>query len=235
MKMKIYLAVLLSIAVLTGCSSQTSLNDANEQLTYYSGGQVMGGVTSFYWYTEKLSLPYSAADYVNAGDHGWYKTEYRWVDKKLRELVRTGEQLKGDSRVIPYSLHVRFNKDGEAIYQQYRLDHKVLPLKADKLLLLTQEAANIAKNTKSQHRSGMRLIQGYWDGEKFETCTGESFHHVEFKTTLPSFVVHRLSTIDSYAAFIGRVKAKEVSVEELLMLDEDSHQCVTRPHLIDDN
>ena len=75
MKMKIYLAVLLSIAVLTGCSSQTSLNDANEQLTHYSGGQVMGGVTSFYWYTEKLSLPYSTPAWVYAGDHGLFNKD----------------------------------------------------------------------------------------------------------------------------------------------------------------
>jgi len=193
----------------------------------------MGDATSLYWYTERLTFPYTAADYVVAGDYGSYKTDYRWDEGELRELIREGEQLK-DGALVPYRIHVRFNKGGDAVYQQYRLDGKVLPLKADKIAWLKQEARNIPDISKQQSSNGTRLIQGYWDGSTFDTCSGKSYEQVEFNETLPSFVVNRLASVDSYAAFIGSTRSNKVVVEELLMLSDDSYDCIERPSLIEE-
>lgn len=233
MTMKKLLAPSLIASLLIGCSSSVPTPNL-DQFSDYTGGQSMGDATSLYWYTEKLSLPYTAADYVSAGDYGWYKTDYRWDEGSLRELIREGEQLKDNQFLVPYRIHVRFNKDGEAVYQQYRLDGRVLPLKSDKLAWLKQEAANISNVTKEQSRENLKLIQGYWDGSTFDTCAGKSYTEVEFNETLPSFVVNRLSTIDSYAAFLGTTRGNRIVVNELLMLADDSHDCMEPPSLIEE-
>ncbi|MEZ8100540.1 DUF1481 domain-containing protein [Vibrio bivalvicida] len=233
MTMKKLLAPSLIASLLVGCSSSIPTPNL-DQFSEYTGGQSMGDATSLYWYTERLSFPYTAADYVSAGDYGWYKSDYRWEDGEIRELIREGQQLKDNQGLVPYRIHVRFSKDGEAIYQQYRLDGKVLPLKADKIAWLKQEALTIPTRTKEQSNSGVRLIQGYWDGSSFDTCSGQSYEQVEFNETLPSFVVNRLASVDSYAAFLGTTRNKKVVVNQLLMLAEDSHDCIERPALIEE-
>ncbi|MDK9759153.1 DUF1481 domain-containing protein, partial [Vibrio sp. D173a] len=77
-------------------------------------------------------------------------------------------------------------------------------------------------------------LQGYWNGSTFESCNGDEFDEFEFNQTLPSFVINRLATVDSYAAILGNVSLGKgsVSVEELLMLAEDSHECIARPALL---
>jgi hypothetical protein len=87
--------------------------------------------------------------------------------------------------------------------------------------------------TQSQAKSGSRLIQGYWDGELFTTCDGREFNNVEFNQSLPSFVVNRLASLDSYVAFVGSSLVNKLVVNNLLMLEEDSFDCIERPVLIE--
>ncbi|MCW8333820.1 DUF1481 domain-containing protein [Vibrio sp. SCSIO 43135] len=227
---KVFLSSLIT-SLLLGCSS-TVPSPNLDQFSHYTGGQSMGDATSFYWYTERLTQPSSAADYVSSGDYGWYKTDYRWDDGTVREMIREGEQLKQNTKLVPYRVHVRFNKEGEAVYQQYRVDGKVLPLTQEQLLRYQQEADSIATVTKEQDSEGMELIQGYWDGSKFETCNGQVYDKIEFNQTLPSFVVNRLAAIDSYVAFLGKTRLSKVTVEELLMLADEDHECIAKPDML---
>lgn len=229
---KILLSALVGVLV-TGCSSGPSTANL-EQFSEYTGGRSMGDATSLYWYTERLSNPFTAADYVTAGDYGWYKTSYRWSEAQLRELVREGEQRNDDQELVSYRIHVRFNKNGEAVYQQYRLDGRVLPVSRDKLAWLKQEALDIATISKQQEKDGLELIQGYWDGSTFETCSENNYSTIEFNQTLPSFVVDRLSSVDNYIALLGSTRGNKVTVKELLMLAEDSQDCIERPNLIEE-
>ncbi|WP_172953593.1 DUF1481 domain-containing protein [Vibrio salilacus] len=231
--MKKLLTCALVTALVVGCSSQVTTANL-EQFSNYTGGQTIGDATSLFWYTERATFPYSAGDYVSAGDYGWYQTDYRWSDGELKELIRQGEQLKDNHALVPYRIHVRFDKQGDAIYQQYRLDGKILPLKNDKLQWLQQEARNIPPLTKSQSNNGLTLIQGYWDGSTFQTCSGRSYDQVEFNETLPSFVVNRLSTLDSYVVFLGAARNSKIVVNQLLMLADDDHDCIEQPSLIED-
>ncbi|ANS86713.1 hypothetical protein VSVS12_02989 [Vibrio scophthalmi] len=192
----------------------------------------MGDATSLYWFTERLAMPISAADYVVAGDYGWYQSNYRWEDGNVRELIREGEQLKNNAGLVKYSIHVRFNREGDAVYQQYRLGGKVLPMNSEMLEQVKAEAINVAEQTKRQNKAGTRLFQGYWDGSEFETCAGQSFASLEFNQTLPNFVVSRLADIDSYVAFVGERKGDTLLVEQLLMLTNDNQSCVERPQLL---
>ncbi|WP_069447228.1 DUF1481 domain-containing protein [Vibrio scophthalmi] len=227
---KILLSSLIT-SFLFGCSSAVT-NTSLETTLQHSGGHNMGDATSLYWFTERLAMPISAADYVVAGDYGWYQSNYRWEDGNVRELIREGEQLKNNAGLVKYSIHVRFNREGDAVYQQYRLGGKVLPMNSEMLEQVKAEAINVAEQTKRQNKAGTRLFQGYWDGSEFETCAGQSFASLEFNQTLPNFVVSRLADIDSYVAFVGERKGDTLLVEQLLMLTNDNQSCVERPQLL---
>jgi hypothetical protein len=233
MAMKTLLLSSLISFLLIGCSSSAPTNDP-DQFKNYTGGSAVGDATNLYWFTERLAFPHTAADYVTAGDYGWYKSDYRWEEGKLRELIREGEQRSDDFSLVPYRIHVRFNQEGSAIYQQYRLDGKILPLKSEKIAWLRKEASNIPTTTKQQRDNGTRLIQGYWDGSSFDTCDGRSYGKLEFNQTLPSFVVNRLASVDSYTAFLGSVRGSSVVVSEMLMLADDDYDCIERPSLIEE-
>ncbi|CDT99741.1 MULTISPECIES: DUF1481 domain-containing protein [Vibrio] len=228
---KAFLLVSLLSTFLIGCSS-TSPRKNLEQFETHTGGQVMGDATSFYWVTNKLTQPHTSADYVTVGDYGWYQTDYAWSEGVLREFIREGEQRNSSNELAPYRVHVRFNKSGEAVYQQYRIDSKILPIQAKQLENYQKEAKSVLETTMKQNDEGLRLVQGYWDGSSFKTCAGGEFDRIEFNQTLPSFVIDRLASVESYAAFLGSDSLGKMSVEELLMLAEDSHDCVVRPSLL---
>ncbi|MEZ9320516.1 DUF1481 domain-containing protein [Vibrio sp. 10N.286.51.E5] len=228
---KAFLLVSLLSTFLIGCSS-TSPRKNLEQFETHTGGQVMGDATSFYWVTNKLTQPHTSADYVTVGDYGWYQTDYAWSEGVLREFIREGEQRNSSNELVPYRVHVRFNKSGEAVYQQYRIDSKILPIQAKQLENYQKEATSVLETTTKQHDGGLRLIQGYWNGSSFKTCAGGEFDRIEFNQTLPGFVIDRLASVESYAAFLGSDLLGKMSVEELLMLAEDSHDCVVRPSLL---
>ncbi|WP_046225009.1 MULTISPECIES: DUF1481 domain-containing protein [Vibrio] len=228
---KAFLLVSLLSTFLIGCSS-TSPRKNLEQFETYTGGQVMGDATSFYWVTNKLTQPHTSADYVTVGDYGWYQTDYAWSEGILREFIREGELRNSSNELIPYRVHVRFNKSGEAVYQQYRLNNKILPIQTKQLEGYQKEAKSALETTMKQYDEGFRLIQGYWNGSSFETCSGGEFETFEFNQTLPNFVIDRLASVESYAAFLGSDSLDKMTVEELLMLAEDSHDCVVRPSLL---
>lgn len=207
-------------AFLLGCSS--SQHD-EQQLRTYSGGSRTGDATSFFWYTENYSMPYQGSDYVVSKQHGWYQTYYRWLGNRVSEIVREGEML-GERELVPFSLHLRFNPEGEAVYQQYRVDRVVRPLQNNALQGYLAQAEAIASDTKNQQE--LTLIQGYWDGRQFETCSGQEYEKLEFNKTLPSFVIDRLANIDNYLAFLGVIRFGEIYIEELLILDGDDHDCI---------
>ncbi|MDV7106147.1 DUF1481 domain-containing protein [Vibrio sp. TH_r3] len=231
--MKKIILVLLASSFVIGCSSGSKETDSQRFMTFTSG-QTAGDSTSFYWYTERLDMPYSAADVVTSGDYGWYQSNYRWRENSVKEIVREGTTLQTSNELVPFKVHLRFNQDGEAVYQQYRLDGKVLPFTPKQITQLKNEAMSVKISTEVGSKNGVKLIQGYWDGEQFTDCSGNEYDRIEFNQTLPSFVVNRLASLDSYAAFTGSNFVGKLVVTDLLMLDDDDHECVMRPILIEE-
>jgi len=228
--MKKALLSLLTVTFIAGCSSSVSQLNL-DKISQFSGGQRTGDATSYYWYTENASQPTSASDYVASESYGWYQSSYRWDEGVVREVVREGEQRK-NGELVPYNVHMRFNKDGEAIYQQYRVNKKILPLSDGQLERYVQEAQALQTMTKDQDKQGTELMQGFWNGETFESCDGQDYSHVEFNHTLPSFVMSRLSRLDNYIGFLGKIRNNTVYIDELLILADDGHDCIERPELI---
>lgn len=223
MKIKFFFPLVFILSgSLLGCSSN---NDFDSLLKTYTGGSRMGDATSFYWYTENLAFPYRGSDYIASTHDGWYQSYYTWAEGSVREIIREGEMLAEDE-LVPFTLHLRFNGEGEAVYQQYRVNKQVRPLQNTQLEGYLKQAEAIAKTTKQQSQDGLSLIQGVWDGEQFETCDGEEYSKLEFNKTLPSFVIDRLANFDNYLAFLGYVRHGELYIQELLMLEDDGYDCV---------
>lgn len=226
--MKKLILPFLIVSSLAGCSSTPGL----DKTTQYTGGEIMGDATSFYWATETIENPLSSSDYVNDGKSGWYKTYYKWNDGKVQELIRKGETLTDKQGMVPFSVVIRFNPSGEAIYQQYRLGGHILPLNETQLVRYLQEAQTVTAVVNQQKAQGTVLIQGLWTGKEFKSCDGKVYDKIEFNKSLPKFVVNRLSSVESYVAFLGKVSGKSVEVDKLLMMADKNQQCIARPSYI---
>lgn len=227
--MKKILSLCCVTLFLTACSG-TNVRLLDTQTHSYSGGQRLGNTVSYFWYTENNSNPVEASDHVVSDKDGWYESNYRWGDAGIRDVRRDGQMMK-DGQRVPFSVHIRYNSDGEAVYQLYQVNGKVFPLSDVALTEYLQHGQEIATFTKQQDKQGLSLIQGFWDGERFETCDGNEYSSVEFAQTLPNFVVDRLSSIDNYLVLLGRIKNGRVYMSELLVLDDDGHECVEKPSL----
>ncbi|MZI94240.1 DUF1481 domain-containing protein [Vibrio sp. CAIM 722] len=230
--MKYRIASILLLSVLAGCSS-TSPTLKKPQTELYSGGERVGDEARYYWFTEKNKAPVSASDYVISGAYNWYKTSYRWDNNLVREVSRVGAQRK-DGKVVSFETLLRFDVRGEPIYQRYRIDGKVYPLTTEQIDKYIQQARYVSKVTQEQDKQGLELIQGVWNGEKFVTCRARQYARVQFNDSLPDFVINRLASIDSYIAFLGKIRNNTIYIEKLLTLDDSEHQCVTRPELLDE-
>ena len=221
--MKRILSTLLLSVFLFGCSSNPSGEKRIKSVTF-TGGQIQGDTTSYYWYTHRLQQPINASDYISMGDYGWYKTTYRWKKNVLVEAVREGKMLDGSDGLIPYMMHVRYNGNGEAVYQRYRKDGRIFPL-----------MPNQFAQVEGLYKENVSLYQGEWNGEIFYSCDGQQYDQLEFNQILPNFVVARLSGLDSFISFLGTTENKDKAVlkmSELLLLTDDSSTCIERPELI---
>ncbi len=229
--MKNTLSLIVLTSLLLGCTSSPSINN-NERFQSITGGQTLKGMASLYWYTEQLELPYSAADFVSFNDKSWYQSDYQWRGSAVREIIREGEK-RASSKLVPYKIHLRFSENEEAVYQQYRLDGKVLPMTQQEIASLQNQVTEIKNITKKQYRNNSRLIQGYWNAGVFSDCSGREYQNIKFHYTLPDSVVNQLSTQDSYTAFIGSGTTKLV-VKQLLLLKNQDYDCITRPVFIEE-
>lgn len=224
--MKYIFSLLILSSLISACSSSSIIDTPTTK--NFSGGQRAGDSVSFFWYTEQDSIPYVASDAVFSGKDGEYKTSYYWSQGNLQEIIRRGEQLNQQGQLVPFSVQLRFSQNGDAVYQLYRIDGKVLPILQAQIQHYEDQAANIVNMTKGKgsQASWTRLIQGYWDGETFASCDNKEYSAIEFNQTLPTFVINRLASLDNYLAVLGSVKGGTLDVDELLVLANDSHECL---------
>lgn len=233
--MKRILSTLLLSLFLFGCSSNPSDEQRIKSVTL-TGGQIQGDATSFYWYTRRLQQSINASDYVTMGDYGWYKTTYRWEKNLLVEAVREGEMLDNPDGLVPYMMHVRYNSNGEAVYQRYRKNGRIFPLMPAQLAQFQDQSTYLIAKVEGLNEDDIFLFQGEWDGDTFNSCDGKQYNQLEFNQILPNFVVARLSGLDSFISFLGEEKnrdKKTLKMSELLLLTDDSYKCVIRPELIE--
>ena len=219
------ISAFIATFLMTGCAFLDSAPSAEHWKTY-SGGRAAGDVTHFYWYNEFQSMPDNAADKVLMGDNGWYISQYRWQSGALRELIREGVQQS-----VPYHLHVRFNAHGDAVYQQYRVNQRVVPLNASERSALLEQANQVISLSKQQAEQNLALYQGVWNGRRLKTCNGHRFTQLQLPDSTPDYVAQRFQQ-PIYVAFLARVNEAQLQVEQILRLDEPDTPCMVEPQVV---
>jgi hypothetical protein len=212
-----------SLLLLSACSISDPFS--NIEMTDYSTGENVANTTSFYWYTERQARAYRGSDYVRAASGQIYQTSYRWEEGHLRELIRSG-QLNQKQNLVPFSLTLRFNEDGDPVYQDYRVDNQVIPLKLRQMKAYGEQAAQVAQHTKQRSQDGYALYQGIWDGKRFNACDGNIYRDLTFTQVLPSFLSQQLSQAPHYVAVAGSIDGKDIIATDLLVIADSDHKCI---------
>ncbi|MEZ8095833.1 DUF1481 domain-containing protein [Photobacterium swingsii] len=220
---------LLSSFLLAGCESTNIPDNPVTQIETQVGGQTLGDTTSVYWYTHRQNRPIDLSEHVWMGDYGDYESVYRWRAGKLREVKRTGQQLQGDS-VKPFSLHVRYDTQGKAVFQRYLVDDIVLPLSDTQLHRYTEQAARALSTMRAQNKEGQRLVQGQWRDGTLVRCDDGKALKVTFTPALPDHLNKQLAAPQGgyFIAVVGKVRRNEVTATELLLLQEGG-SCLVPP------
>lgn len=228
------LLTFLTLSLLAGCASNPTVPENNiTPVLTHTGGQSLGDSTSIYWFTSQQNRPVSLAERVMSGDYGDYRTDYRWRDGKLREIKREGTQLD-EQQIKPFSLHVRYDTLGNAVFQRYTFGDDLIPLSEDQLQQLVQEAKHGTNVVKQQRKDDQSLVQGFWQQGLFYRCGDERQLKVNFSPELPDYAQQQLleSQQSGYMAVIGQVRRGTLTAKTLLMLTEIQPACLTAPVLL---
>ncbi len=222
------------ISLLAGCETTAVPENSITPVLTHTGGQTMGDATSLYWYSSQQNRPVKLAEVVTAGDYGQYQSDYRWRDGKLREIKRDGTRLY-ENTLKPFTLHVRYDTQGSAVFQRYTVDGSVLPLSDSQLYQLTQQAENAISIVKKQRKDDLSLVQGHWQGNRLIRCGSEKSLEMTFNPALPEFTARQLSQQgqNRFVVVSGKVRRDKVEASQLLMLADDSGQCIVPPALLE--
>lgn len=224
MRVKASLLTVLTLLSLTGCGSTEMITPLTQTIT----ADVKGDSTAIYWLDERQGFPETLTERVMMGDYGSYASEYRFRKGVVREIQRDGNILV-DGKVQPISLLIRYDSEGQAVYQQYRLNGDLLPVRGTELVRYSREAEQSLAMARELHSNGRDFFQGYWNEGQFEECGSGKEKALEFETDLPGYIVQRLSQEDNFLAAAGKVGRNLNVVEEVIALDSDSAECFTRP------
>ncbi|MGF1867856.1 DUF1481 domain-containing protein [Enterovibrio norvegicus] len=217
------LLILFTVA-LTGCGSTESIQPPTLSQT----ANVQGDATSIYWLDERQSFPETLTEKVLLGDYGQYSSEYRWRKGVVREIQREGDVLI-DGKLKHQAVLIRYDSEGEAVYQQYRVDGDLLPLRTTELVRYAREAEQALANTREQVKKKQTFFQGYWSEGVLEACNTGKEKALTFNVSFPDYLFERLNKEDNFLAAVGKVGRKENTVDTIIALDKDSADCFERP------
>ncbi|KXF80387.1 DUF1481 domain-containing protein [Enterovibrio coralii] len=210
--------------VLAGCSSTETIVPVKTTQT----AAVQGDATSIYWLDEKQTFPETLSEIVMMGDYGQYQSEYRWRKGIVREIHRTGTMLD-DGKLKPFSLLIRYDSEGQAVYQQYRLDGDLLPIRSTELVKYRRQAEQALESAKTLGKEGQDFFQGYWKAGTFEECGSDREKSLTFDTVLPDYLLQSLDQKSNYLAAIGSVGRRTNTVSDVIMLKGGDAACLARP------
>ncbi|MDP5255462.1 MULTISPECIES: DUF1481 domain-containing protein [unclassified Vibrio] len=209
------LAVLLS-----ACSNQAGIDVAN--IESKSGGEITQSQRAWYWADVVDQQPLSAYDHVKLSNQTSYHSEYHWQDGVLSEVVRQGSRIEAKGRERQsFRTHLRFDSQGQAVYQQDKVDQQVFPLTPDAIADIKQQANHVI-TTLLNSKSSRHLIQGFWDGKQFLSCH-RRFHYAldsDSKATLAN------KATPTYVAGLGYTTSQQVALKQILDIDAQRDTCL---------
>lgn len=230
--MKLTPFFLLFFLFLTGCASSLPEPKLDPPVDYDAVLVSERGLF-LYWTQEQQKEVLKAADrFVEERQHHQYQTTYRWQGATLREIVRMGSREQ-QKTLQEYRLHLRFNQEGEAIYQQYRIADKVAPLTKSQMQFYFQQAMQVAPKVQEKVAEKQQWRQGWWDGKAFSVCDGKSNSVVlmpKAKAQLEQLAWH---TFPVYVIWEGERQVNQFQATQLLWWSYEPKDCLAQPELIE--
>ncbi|KLV06643.1 peptidyl-prolyl cis-trans isomerase [Photobacterium aquae] len=223
------------LALLAGCASTPTIPENNlTPIVTHTGGQRQGDTTLLYWYTSQQNRPVRLSDRVFAGDSGNYHSDYLWREGLLREIKRQGQALD-EQKLKPYTLHVRYDTRGSAVFQRYTLAGDVIPLTNGQLEQLRKEAEHGMAVVQQLREEDMAMVQGHWKQGKFYRCGDNRELSVTFNPVLSSQLAGQVAEYQDqgFMAVNGQVRRDSLTASQLLVLKAPEMQCLAAPVLID--
>ncbi|ELV7515999.1 DUF1481 domain-containing protein [Photobacterium damselae] len=215
--------------LLSACAAgDNASNPTLSPIAHLTGGITQNQTTALYWLDTQQNAPLKLFEQVNTLQNGHYQSEYQWQNGVLRQMSRTGVQSY-EEHMVPFSLTVRFDSKGNAIYQRYLVNEVTLPLAEPELAQISRYANEAVSVVKKQRKEGERLIQGHWQGQSFISCqtgTALPFHYqgnskVQF--TAPK---------QGYMALLGSQSKQGVKAKQILWSASMNQDCVTPQNMI---
>ncbi|CZF85304.1 hypothetical protein GCE9029_04934 [Grimontia celer] len=224
MRVKASLLVSSLILTLAGCSSTEKIQPPVQTVT----ATVQGDATSIFWLDERQRFPETLSERVMMGDYGQYSSEYRWRKGVVREIQREGNILV-DGELKQQSVLIRYDSEGQAVYQQYRLDGALLPIRSTELVRYYKQAEKALETAQALGKNNKNFFQGYWNEGVFEECGSGDVKTLKFSAEFPDYILQRLRQEDNFIAAAGKVGRNTNTAETIIALDNDSADCFERP------
>jgi hypothetical protein len=133
-------------------------------------------------------------------------------------------------------MHVRYDTEGNAVFQRYTVADTVLPLSDAELTELKIQANTAIDLVKNHSKQGTSLIQGRWAGNRFMRCGDNRELEVAFQPILTNLMVKQVQaqSQDGFMAVNGKIQKKDLIAEQLLLLKDNTQQCIYPPKLLDE-
>ncbi|ODP98485.1 MULTISPECIES: DUF1481 domain-containing protein [Salinivibrio] len=224
--MRFHLCILALVMALTGCSSGKPPKPVTHTTAFAAGDY-----RAVYWLDSQQGQVIGLAERAWQGDYGQYRSEYAWRAGSLRALKREGKK-RVDNRLVPFSMHVRFDANGEPVFQRYHQGDALLPLDSATLSRLYQEANHIERQAQAQLANNVSVLQAQRQGEHWVDCDGDRQRWALPETMTPS-LVQRINQPGTFVIAGGSPSIGRDQIDFLVHV-EGEKRCLQRPRLLDE-
>lgn len=221
------------LSLLAGCETTAVSDTVISPLSTQAAGYQHGNTTALYWYTSQQNQPVKLAEVITAENGGRYESEYRWHEGKLREMKRQGTRVGDEHTLVPFTLHLRFDPKGQAVYQRFTQDGSVLPLSEVELSEPLRQVEAALQVIRQQRQAGLSLVQGYWQQQHMILCGEQRAKPLTFATEAAQSAVSQRQIPAGYVALAGKVRRDGIEASQVLLLADNSQQCLLPPALLE--
>lgn len=221
------------LSLLAGCETTSVSDTVISPLSTQAAGYQHGGTMALYWYTSQQNQPVKLAEVVTAEHGGRYESEFHWHEGKLREMKRQGTRMGDEHTLVPFTLHLRFDPKGQAVYQRFTQDGSVLPLSEVELSEPLRQVDMALQVIRQQHKAGLSLVQGYRQQQHMILCGEQRAMPLTFATEAAQRAVSQHQTSTGYVALAGKVRGDSIEASQVLLLADNSQQCLLPPTLLE--
>lgn len=216
--------VFILLASMAGCSSTINIQPPIHTVT----ATIQSDETQIFWLKERQGKPEKLIALSLMEHDAKYSAEYRWFDGSVREIRGEGN-VWIDEKLTPKSLIIRYNTQGLAVYQNYRLDGDLLPIQNAELIRYFKHAEQALKKARELNKNKQNFFQGYWNDSVFEACENKDEKTLSFSESVPKHFIQQMEEQSYFIAAIGQIGRKTNTIEQIILLDPGRTDCFQRP------